>query len=228
MAWGDLASNQMVSYTDAQTSGFALQSGQSQVTSNQCMTKSDITTKYNVTISGYSSNQLVPKSAWVGVGYAFYWQRYGGSTQSEACSLGQESYEFFANATTLSVGMQVYSNAALTAPISYSQVYYHKLYNTDTIYQTDTNGIITSISSCVVSYSHFFSSIGSPTSSGTCFFTTDIELYSSSSSLGPSVVIYTDSDLLTPFFGMDQWYAGDGGKTYLINNSGVITSEYVC
>lgn len=150
MAWADLASNQMVSYTDAQTSGFALQSGQSQVTSNQCMTKNDALAKYvldSAYMTSYASNQLVPKSTWV---------------------------------------------------------------------------------SGVVSYSHFFSSIGSPISSGTCFFTTDMELYSSSSSLGPSVVIYTDSDLLTPFFGMDQWYAGDGGKTYLINNSGVITSEYIC
>ena len=64
MAWEDLASNQMVSFTDAQTSGFTLKSGQSHVTSNQCMTKSEILTKYNVTISGYADNQLVPKSAW--------------------------------------------------------------------------------------------------------------------------------------------------------------------
>jgi hypothetical protein len=65
MPWNDLASNQMVSYTDAQTSGATLKSGQSQVTSNQCMTSSDITTKYNVTISGsFASNQLVPKGSW--------------------------------------------------------------------------------------------------------------------------------------------------------------------
>lgn len=65
MAWNDLTDTQMVSYTDAQTSGFPLKSGQSNVTSNQCMTKLDITTKYNVNISGYTDNQLVPKSAWV-------------------------------------------------------------------------------------------------------------------------------------------------------------------
>ena len=70
MAWGDLSSNQMVSFTDAQTSGFLLKSGQSHVTSNQCMTKSDITTKYNVSVSGYSSNQLVPKSLWVSSGFS--------------------------------------------------------------------------------------------------------------------------------------------------------------
>lgn len=66
MAWGDLAINQMVSYTDAQTSGATLKSGQSHVTSNQCMTRLDIVTKYNVIISEFlfPNNQLVPKGAW--------------------------------------------------------------------------------------------------------------------------------------------------------------------
>lgn len=66
MAWSSLASNQMVSYTDAQTSGATLKSGQSQVTSNQCMTRLDIVTKYNVIISEFlfPNNQLVPKGSW--------------------------------------------------------------------------------------------------------------------------------------------------------------------
>jgi len=53
MAWSDVQSNQMVSFTDAQTSGFSLKPGQSHVTSNQCMTKDEITTKYYVSVSGY-------------------------------------------------------------------------------------------------------------------------------------------------------------------------------
>lgn len=72
MAWNDLTDTQMVSYTDAQTSGFPLKSGQSNVTSNQCMTKSEILTKYNVSssnMSSYTDNQLVPKSAWVAGGF---------------------------------------------------------------------------------------------------------------------------------------------------------------
>lgn len=67
MAWGDLASNQMVTFTDAQTSSFVLNSGQSPVTSNECMTKSQALTKYNIdasAMSAYASNQLVPKSVW--------------------------------------------------------------------------------------------------------------------------------------------------------------------
>lgn len=67
MAFSDLASNQMVSYTNAQSSGFALVGGQSHVTSNECMTKSEILAKYVVeeeNMSIYANNQLVPKSAW--------------------------------------------------------------------------------------------------------------------------------------------------------------------
>jgi len=72
MAWNDLATNQMVSYTDA-TSGattgvFTLNPGQANVTSNQCMTKLDAQTKYNLNasnLSTYANNQLVPKIDWV-------------------------------------------------------------------------------------------------------------------------------------------------------------------
>ena len=62
------ASNQMVTFTQAQSLGFALKSGQSHVTSNQCMTKSDALAKYNVdadAMSSYANNQLVPRSVWV-------------------------------------------------------------------------------------------------------------------------------------------------------------------
>jgi hypothetical protein len=68
MAWADLASNQMVSYTDAQGGGFTLKSGQSSITSNQCMTKNDALAKYvldSAYMTSYASNQLVPKSTWV-------------------------------------------------------------------------------------------------------------------------------------------------------------------
>jgi uncharacterized protein (TIGR02145 family) len=68
MAWNDLLSNQMVSYTDAQGGGFTLNAGQSNVGSTQCMTSSQAQAKYNlnaVSMSAYASNQLVPKNVWV-------------------------------------------------------------------------------------------------------------------------------------------------------------------
>lgn len=67
MAFSDLASNQMVTFTDAQSSGFALKAGQSHVTSNQCMTKSEALAKYNLSnsaMASYADNQLVPRSVW--------------------------------------------------------------------------------------------------------------------------------------------------------------------
>jgi len=69
MAWSGVASNQMVSFTDAQTSGIPLKSGQSQVTSNQCMTKSEAFAKYELiatdNTNGLVSNQLIRKSFWL-------------------------------------------------------------------------------------------------------------------------------------------------------------------
>jgi hypothetical protein len=67
MAWIDLANKQMVSFTDAQTSGIALKAGQSHVTSNECMTKIQIQAKYNVLtapMDSFASNQLVEKEKW--------------------------------------------------------------------------------------------------------------------------------------------------------------------
>lgn len=68
MAWSNLLSNQMVSFSEAATSGFTLQSGQSHGSSNQLMTKADALAKYVLNasnMSGYANNQLVPKSVWV-------------------------------------------------------------------------------------------------------------------------------------------------------------------
>ena len=63
MAWSNLSSNQFVSYTDAQTSGIPVKL--TLPTSNQWMTKDNVTTYLNVNTSyltSYTSNQFVPKS----------------------------------------------------------------------------------------------------------------------------------------------------------------------
>ena len=79
------ASNQMVTFTQAQSLGFALKSGQSHVTSNQCMTKSDALAKYNVdadAMSSYANNQLVPRSVWVSAIVSFSGNLIVGNTSS--------------------------------------------------------------------------------------------------------------------------------------------------
>lgn len=65
MSWATLAANQMVSFIDAQGSGFTLKSGQSHINSPQCMTRANMNLRYNVLDpTSYLSNELVPKSAW--------------------------------------------------------------------------------------------------------------------------------------------------------------------
>jgi len=60
--------NQMVTFTQAQSLGFSLNSGQSNVDSIECMTKDQALAKYNLdasAMSAYVSNQLVPRSVWI-------------------------------------------------------------------------------------------------------------------------------------------------------------------
>lgn len=48
MAWGDLGSNDLVTFTNMQTSGITLKAGQSHTTSNDAMTKAAAIAKYSL------------------------------------------------------------------------------------------------------------------------------------------------------------------------------------
>lgn len=66
MPWGDLQPTQWVSFTNMQTSGIPLKSGQSHTTSNEWMTKSEAIAKYslktsNSFLAAKASNQWVAK-----------------------------------------------------------------------------------------------------------------------------------------------------------------------
>lgn len=90
MAWNDLTDTQMVSYADAQTSGFPLKSGQTNPGTNQCMTKSDALTKYVInasSMSSYANSQLVPKSLWKPVSYAFKVAGLTSTNNTGACAI---------------------------------------------------------------------------------------------------------------------------------------------
>ena len=65
MAWGDLTNSQMVSFNDIQGSGVSLKSGQVAISTDQCITKAEALTMYNINtlaVEPYASNQLIPKS----------------------------------------------------------------------------------------------------------------------------------------------------------------------
>lgn len=150
MPWSNLASNQMVSFTDAQTSGIVLKPGQSQVTSNQCMTKAEIIAKYYVTISGYSDNQLVPKSAWNGNVFIFV---IGPSYASgpAACVFNEPTKRTrYTNTRNLVVGTVVYTDTALTLPLNGGGSWFQGFNDASgRSYQINSSGQITAIYDCM-------------------------------------------------------------------------------
>lgn len=119
MAWSSLASNQMVSYTDAQGGGFSLRPGESSVTSNQCMTKAQALAKYYLVdsnMSSYSSNQLVPKSTWVASSYYVITSTTGAVVAADACYLpGTVGFinTFYVQIST----NRVFTDSGLTNPL---------------------------------------------------------------------------------------------------------------
>jgi hypothetical protein len=139
MSWSSVASNQMVTFTNAQTSGIPLKPGQSHVTSNQCMTKSEIQTKYNVQttpMNSYASNQLVPKSQWVSAGsvYNTYSVR-AANTIVDICDVASFATAY-SNTLSFQVGMTLYSNINLTITLSGTHVIF------DTVVYTMSSGVV--------------------------------------------------------------------------------------
>ncbi len=146
------ASNQMVTFTQAQSLGFSLKSGQSHVTSNQCMTKADVLAKYNVTISGYADNQLVPRSAWVSapvvtslsINLSVF------NNKSEVCisSLAHNYTKYTINGLIL--GAKIYSDQACT--IEYIQntgLIFSAIENSvKKAYRLDSNRVVDYVESC--------------------------------------------------------------------------------
>ena len=150
------ASNQMVTFTQAQSLGFALKSGQSHVTSNQCMTKADALAKYNVTISGYADNQLVPRSAWVSAIVATPMLVHATAifnNKSEACAstINLNNTKYTINGLVL--GAKIYSDQACT--IEFKQVagpiylaFEISVSQYRKAYRLDANGVVDYVESC--------------------------------------------------------------------------------
>jgi hypothetical protein len=113
------ASNQMVTFTQAASLGFTLQSGQSHVTSNQCMTKSDALAKYVLSttpMEPYSSNQLVPRNTWstAATAYSFIFGNNNFETSASACSGGNTGMTLYSPSATLVVNSKLYYDSQMT------------------------------------------------------------------------------------------------------------------
>lgn len=154
MAWSSLASNQMVSFTDAQGGGFTLQSGQSPVTSNQCMTKNDALTKYVLNSSymaSYASNQLVPKSTWVAgiVSYNFPFNSTQNNTGLLACLIGSYNTNVYCADATITSSSIIYSDSGLTTLYNgLSKYYYINNNGTPSFIRISTTGTVTNLGAC--------------------------------------------------------------------------------
>jgi hypothetical protein len=119
MSWSGLASNEMVTFTNAQGGGFTLNSGQSPVTSNECMTKSQALTKYNLdasAMSAYANNQLVPKSVWVSGVTSYSYEVRLGNSNAEACSAFTETV--YSDSSIFAEGIVIYTTSALTTVVT--------------------------------------------------------------------------------------------------------------
>lgn len=142
------ASNQMVTFTAAQSLGFSLNSGQSSVTSNQCMTKNDALTKYALSasaMSAYANNQLVPRSVWVSGTFSLLYTG-GFSTSGQACSNAQY-LRLYSTVASPGVGDVLYLDAALTTPAGGGNLWYA---NTDCwALQINNSGVVIARVDCI-------------------------------------------------------------------------------
>jgi hypothetical protein len=147
--------NQMISFSQAQSLGFALNAGQSHVNSTQCMTKADALAKYNLSasaMSSYANNQLVPRSAWVnGVAYFTYTMRLGASEgESATCTNNNgQTLTMYSNQSSVSIPMTFYVNTSLTTTYPAGGYAYY-LASSNQLVTINNSGQITAISSCQV------------------------------------------------------------------------------
>jgi hypothetical protein len=193
MAWGDLASNQMVSYNDASSGGFTLKPGQTNSSSPQCMTKNDAFTKYNLATTSntntVASNQLMRKDYWTAAtvlpySYTLYYQTqadvslFGFTTSSAACSSVSPSITVYSSSSTIAAGMALfydqYGNNQIYASSYAASDPYFKLNNSLVRFQqndpeTLQGYVLYDVSTCIVN-SVVFSSLYSYTGSSSASY----------------------------------------------------------
>ena len=150
------ASNQMVTFTQAQSLGFTLKAGQSHVTSNQCMTKTEALAKYNLdanAMSSYASNQLVPKSVWVSdiVGMPYFTDNYSFSSNAQVCSYVGSTPTTRYTISGLAIGQKTYYDEKCTSVnyVGSSPSFYRGIENgVKKAFSTDLDGVITQLYIC--------------------------------------------------------------------------------
>ncbi|WP_413998697.1 hypothetical protein ACMDB5_13050 [Flavobacterium sp. W1B] len=222
----------MVSFTQAQSLGFALNAGQSHVTSNQCMTKNEALAKYNLSASAmdsYASNQLVPRSVWVNaLTYYTYPISYGiGEGNSATCSVYDTPGNLYSNSSAIALSMVFYSNTSLTAtfPGGGFDYFYSGANQLLTI---NNSGVVTNIQDCITSTGFPFSSTNDTTGTAVCGSFLDLSKYSTSTTLSVGVQLFNDAELTEVFVGLDRFRFTEGNRFVKIDNNGYIVSISNC
>lgn len=150
------ASSQMVAFTQASTLGFTLNAGQSHVTSNQCMTKSEALAKYNISagnMSGFANNQLVPRSAWVNsvIGIPFTTNLNSFNNSFEICEFTQQYPITNYTISGLIVGARIYQDSACTIEITGSTVLRGAVqYETEYSWRRGVDNSVSEVFECVI------------------------------------------------------------------------------
>jgi hypothetical protein len=145
MAWSDLANNQAISFTDIQTSGFVLKTGQLHVTSNQCMTRDDIVNKYCVNVTFTANNQLAVKALCLQTTYAYSISA-PYSTAAEACGASTTRTRY-SGASPLIFESTIYTDPELTSQYNGGNSWF-KVSGYSTVFKINTTGLIVEIASC--------------------------------------------------------------------------------
>lgn len=231
MAFADLSPTQAVSFTDAQSGGFALKSGQSHVTSNQCMTKNDALTKYNLSVSAmasYLDNQLVPKNVWISgvVGNAI--TIYLGDHGSNAtCALHPSSRTVYSSSTTISSGIVLYHDVSMTSIYTSSFTHYDTASNS--LFTVNSSGAVSVLTSCITSY-QYNGQRGRLTCVGgqvAVFNPSAVTVYSANKVLMTDIYLYNDAQLTQPYalgnvirIAQQIWYLDGSGMIYSYSDVG--------
>lgn len=225
--------NQMVSFTEAQSLGFSLKSGQSHVTSNQCMTKSEALAKYNVdasAMSSYANNQLVPRSVWFNAVPSYYHFVAGSfSTRAEACDYDNDYIALYTSSSTIENGIHFFTNSSLTTQFHGTGSFYISEGKT---FQINGAGGVANIINCpppVGVYTHLIGSNGfSDSSIGCVDVPEEVTRYSNDNILTIGSILYTDVKLTTVFNGFGQWFKISGNLMAHILTSGEIANIIDC
>jgi hypothetical protein len=232
MSWSGLASNEMVTFTNAQGGGFTLNPGQSSVTSNQCMTANDALTKYQLSssaMSSYAGNQLVPKSVWVGVNYYLAFTQFRVvNTTTDICTISLNTSTYYTTNSNgiLGIGDIIYVYDVGYYPIigSGGFVYYTYLEGTSRVWVeiNTTTGAIISKTYCTVAYSYEVR-LGNSNAEACSAFTETV--YSDSSIFAEGIVIYTTSALTTVVTGYTR-VVDEAFNPYILDTTlGVVGSQ---